>query len=170
MVINSNIFGEKSVTNHYIYKIIKDTGEFYVGMRSCKCLPENDEYWGSGTRIKRDIKKYGLQCFIKEILISNVKDRETLATLESQIVTIELLSDPMCLNLIPGGRGRHGPLSDEHKRKIGEAMKGNDKCKYKKSDEHKRKIGEAMKGRHIKPRSDDHYKKGWITRRHKARK
>lgn len=34
--------------HHYTYKIYDTkTGEYYIGVRSCKCLPEDDPYMGS---------------------------------------------------------------------------------------------------------------------------
>lgn len=33
--------------HHYVYKIT-DGNAFYIGVRSCKCAPEDDPYMGSG--------------------------------------------------------------------------------------------------------------------------
>ena len=43
------IVGLPSSTYHYVYKLINiKTQEFYIGVRSCFCAPEDDEYMGSG--------------------------------------------------------------------------------------------------------------------------
>lgn len=46
--------------NHYNYKITNSqTGEFYVGVRSCKCDVSEDPYMGSSSVWTKDyIKKH----------------------------------------------------------------------------------------------------------------
>jgi len=40
---------------HYTYKLTHiETGEFYYGVRSCKCMPEEDKYKGSMVTWKTD--------------------------------------------------------------------------------------------------------------------
>ena len=156
---------------HYIYQIVKDTGEFYIGMRSCNCDPELDPYFGSGLRLKHAIAKHGKEKFRKEILINNVKDRETLTRLEKQIVTQELVDDDNCYNLRIGGHGgsvkghihsdvakskmstaRKGvPFSDAHKAAIATANTGK-----KLSDARKAAISAAKTGKKLAPFSDAH--------------
>lgn len=96
---------------HFIYKTTNIiTNEYYVGMHSTFNI--NDDYMGSGYRLKRSIKKYGTENFRFEI-IEWLNDRESLIKKEKEIVNEELLKDPLCLNLKPGGTG--GFNNDAHK-------------------------------------------------------
>jgi len=88
---------------HYIYKITRDDGKYYIGMHSTDDL--DDGYFGSGQRISRSIKKHGKERHIKEIL-EFLPTREELRLREKELVTEELLGDEMCLNLALGGQGR----------------------------------------------------------------
>lgn len=97
------IIGECYMKNHYVYKITHiETGCFYIGMRSCKADIAVDPYLGSGIIIKKFINKYGKEAFKKEILyIGN--SRTDISNKEKELVTIDLLSNPLCLNLRTGG-------------------------------------------------------------------
>lgn len=58
---------------HYVYKITNlnptDERQYYIGVRSCDCLPDEDiKYWSSSKSLKESIKEYGQNNFIKEIL------------------------------------------------------------------------------------------------------
>ena len=92
---------EKNI--HYLYKttcII--TGRWYIGMHStCKL---EDEYMGSGTRLRRSIRKYGVDKHIKEIL-EFFENRKQLIDREIEVVNKELLSKQKCMNLVLGGQG-----------------------------------------------------------------
>jgi len=72
-----------------------------------------DGYFGSGKRLKYSIQKYGLENHTKEIL-EFLENKESLINREIQLITIDLLNDPMCMNLKPGGRG--GFCNEEHKK------------------------------------------------------
>jgi len=88
---------------HYIYKTIcLITQKYYIGMHSTDNL--DDGYLGSGTVLSRSIKKYGKDAHRCEIL-EFLPDRETLKLRERSVVTEEIVSDPMCLNLKQGGHG-----------------------------------------------------------------
>jgi len=53
---------------YYIYKITNiNNGKFYIGSHRTKDL--NDGYFGSGIYLKRSIKRYGKDSFIKEIVL-----------------------------------------------------------------------------------------------------
>lgn len=87
----------------FVYKTVnKLTGEFYVGVHGTKNL--NDGYLGSGNRIRHQIKKYGRDIFEVESRIFCDSYQEAV-DLERLIVDIELLSNPLCLNIIEGGKG-----------------------------------------------------------------
>ena len=86
---------------HYFYKITNlINNHFYYGIHSTDNL--DDGYMGSGTRLKRAYKKYGIENFQKEI-IKFFKSREELAEYELEIVNEELIADPNCYNISKGG-------------------------------------------------------------------
>lgn len=88
---------------HFIYKTTcKLNGKFYYGMHSTDVL--GDGYIGSGTRLWHAIRKYGRENFSIEIL-EFLATRESLKKRESELITEEMLKDPMCMNLTLGGHG-----------------------------------------------------------------
>ena len=93
---------------HYLYKITNHiTGEYYYGVHSTNDL--NDNYFGSGSQLRNNIKVYGKQNFSKEIL-EYFPDRKLLMLCESKIVNKQLLKDKKCLNVIIGGGELKGSL------------------------------------------------------------
>lgn len=93
---------------HYLYKITNNiTSEYYYGIHSTDNL--EDSYFGSGSHLKNNIKEYGRDNFIKEIL-EFFPDRKSLMKAEEQLVNNKLLSDPKCLNIILGGGELKGSL------------------------------------------------------------
>ena len=87
---------------HYIYKITRDDGKYYIGMHSTDNM--DDGYFGSGKLITRSIKKYGLEKHSKEIL-EYLPSRVNLKIRERELVTEEILADNKCMNLVIGGNG-----------------------------------------------------------------
>lgn len=100
---------------HFIYKTTNlVNGKWYMGMHSTSNL--EDGYVGSGTFLWKSIKKYGRENFKMEIQ-EFFPDRRSLKEREIEIITEELLEDPMCMNLSLGGNG--GPfINDETWKKI----------------------------------------------------
>lgn len=93
----------KEKTIHYIYKTICNiTGRYYVGMHSTNNL--DDGYMGSGKRLRYSIRKHGVDNHTKEI-VEYLLTREALIIREIEIVTNELIAEPMCMNLVIGGQG-----------------------------------------------------------------
>lgn len=91
---------------HFIYKttcIINN--KYYIGLHSTKNI--NDNYLGSGLILKQAIRNYGKENFKKEI-IEYCNTREELKTREKEIITTEMLNDPMCYNIIEGGEANAG--------------------------------------------------------------
>jgi len=117
--------------------------KFYIG----KDARDNSNYYGSGLLLKRSIKKYGKENFIKETLeVCSTYDEMA----EREIYWIRKLDArnlDIGYNLAEGGKG--GCLgckfSDEHKRKIGEALKGH--VGSNPSPEARKKISEGNKGK-----------------------
>lgn len=86
---------------NYLYKITNlINGMFYYGIHTTNYL--NDNYMGSGTRIKEAYDEYGIENFKKEIL-EFFETRELAALREREIVNEELIKDPNCYNVILGG-------------------------------------------------------------------
>lgn len=77
-------------------------GNFYIGVHSTNNL--NDNYLGSGKRLKRSVEKHGKENFKFEVL-EFFDDRSSLMLRENEIVNNYLLSDPNCMNLRVGGIG-----------------------------------------------------------------
>lgn len=88
---------------HYIYKTTCNVnGKYYVGMHSTDDL--NDEYLGSGKRLRYSINKHGKENFKVEFL-EFFDNRKNLIDREIEIVNEDLVQDPMCMNLMQGGSG-----------------------------------------------------------------
>ena len=87
---------------HYIYKITRDDGYYYLGMHSTDNL--EDGYFGSGKRITRSIKKHGLSKHTKQIL-EFCSSRQLLKEREKQLLTEDIRNDLLCMNIAPGGGG-----------------------------------------------------------------
>lgn len=87
----------------FVYKTTNIVnGKYYVG---CHCTFKLDDgYLGSGMRIQRAIKKYGRENFTLEI-IQFFDTREDALAKEKELITLDLLKDPMCMNIQPGGGG-----------------------------------------------------------------
>ena len=93
---------------HYLYKITNQiTGEYYYGVHSTDDL--KDYYFGSGSKLWENIRKYGRENFIKENL-EFFPSRKQLMNAEKNLVTKEMLADPKCLNIILGGGELKGSL------------------------------------------------------------
>lgn len=87
---------------HYIYKITRFDGMYYIGMHSTDNL--EDGYFGSGKRLWHSINYHGKDKHTKEIL-EFLPDRQSLVKREKELVCKELLEDVLCLNLKVGGEG-----------------------------------------------------------------
>jgi hypothetical protein len=71
-----------------------------------------DGYMGSGTRLRRSIRKHGKINHKVEIL-EFIETRELLVKREKELVTLILIEDELCMNLKEGGEG--GFSSEEHR-------------------------------------------------------
>lgn len=109
--------------HHYVYKITNNiNGYFYYGKRSCNCPIEEDDYMGSGVRLHKAYKKYGIENFTKEIVSIHSSSEEAFKA-ESEIVTEELVNRQDCYNLKTGGYGGHYHFNEDEKRRISESVK-----------------------------------------------
>ena len=101
----------------HLYKITNIvTGEYYIGKHNGWT---QNGYWGSGNRIQRLIKKYGIKNFKYNILV--ISDVDYIFQLEKKYITPEMVDlDEKCLNLTIGGKGV-GYMSEDIKQKLRES-------------------------------------------------
>ena len=110
---------------HFVYKTVcKVNGKYYIGKHSTDNL--NDGYLGSGILLKNALKKYGKDQFDREI-ICFCRDEQEVYAKEHEIVTQEVVNDPMSYNLRQGGEGSQKIYSEEEAK---EHMKESDKKYY----------------------------------------
>jgi len=87
---------------YLVYKITnKSNNMIYIGCHITTNI--NDKYMGSGTYIKRAIKKYGLQNFEKSILYT-FDNFEDMINKEAELVNSEFIKDDSNYNIIIGGK------------------------------------------------------------------
>jgi hypothetical protein len=107
-----------TIVSHLYTITNKISGEYYIGKHNGLNQKGKNGglYWGSGERIRNQVKKYGADNFKYEVLV--IGTPEYIYELEEKIVTLNLIeSDNKCLNLMGGGFGaKH--TSDETKKKI----------------------------------------------------
>lgn len=108
-------------TIHIVYKTTNLINQrYYVGKHTTNNL--NDEYLGSGKLLCQAVSKYGKENFKREILY--IFETEADAFLkEAEIVNVDLISDPMCYNLAPGGCGGN-THNEESLQRLSEKLKG----------------------------------------------
>lgn len=89
-------------TYHFVYRTERTDGSrrYYIGVHSADEL--SDDYLGSGSTLRKSVKKYGKEAHTRKIL-QLCETREEAVLLEKQIVTPEMLADPLCMNIAPGG-------------------------------------------------------------------
>lgn len=86
----------------HLYKISDvERNKFYIG----KHLGETQNgYWGSGIRLRRHIRKYGMQSLKYEVLV--IGDESYIYDMEKAYIDAEFLkSNTNCLNMANGGIG-----------------------------------------------------------------
>lgn len=89
---------------HYVYKTTNlINNKYYIGVHSTNDL--NDGYLGSGRIIKSSILKNGKNNFKIEIL-KHFDNRESALLYESEIITHDIINDPLSYNLIFGGANK----------------------------------------------------------------
>lgn len=86
---------------HFIYKTTNNlSGRYYYGLHSTDNL--EDGYLGSGTYLRRAIRKHGRENFTREI-VEFCKTRKELKSKEQNIVNLKELAKKKCMNLRVGG-------------------------------------------------------------------
>jgi len=135
----------------HLYKITNTkTGEYYVGKHRGVTQETRfgNMYWGSGTRIQNQVKKYGTEIFNYEILC--ISNTDYIFELESKYVTKELLKeDKLCLNIVTGGReppSKKGTvISEDTRQKLIGRTPWNKGSTF--SEDTKKKMSESALGR-----------------------
>lgn len=106
----------------------KINGHTYIGQHKYEHL--YDGYIGSGKILKLAIKKYGIENFDIEYLVTRIPNREYADKEEKKYITIERSYNKAEYNILDGGQGfQGGHHSEEAKRKIGLAALGNQYAK-----------------------------------------
>lgn len=108
---------------HLIYKTTcVVTGKFYIGRHSTN--NPNDAYLGSGKMLRNSIKKHGKENHIR-VILESLTSLEELIKREEEIVTVNLIVDPHCMNMKLGGEGGNGLVwTDQGKANLSKALKG----------------------------------------------
>jgi len=153
---------------HFIYKTVcLVTNKFYYGMHSTNNL--EDGYLGSGKRLRYSVNKHGAENHKLNIL-EYLDSRELLREREEELITEEMLNDPMCMNLTLGGGGDwyHENLNSDKQRAKG--LKGNKKMKELRENdkEWKQSLHEAQSKGHKKSYKDGRIVKtpDWTGKKH----
>ena len=162
--------------NHYIYLLVDQNHKKYGGVRSCKGLPENDDYMGSSSYVEEAMENGNV--FTKHIIKTFDTRDEANEYEEKWLKRMNAGYNSDWYNMTNGRKNfcTHGiKLSEETKKKMSEAKKGyvpwikgkklseetkqkmsKSKKGMKRSEETKRKIGKAHKG---SKRTEEHKKK-----------
>lgn len=100
MLITSNSRRFDTIV-HTVYQTTNlVNGKFYIGYHATKDL--DDDYFGSGRYLLNSLWKYGWQNFKKETLFVYSTFEEAMEK-EKELVAQHLFTNPLCMNLMPGG-------------------------------------------------------------------
>lgn len=145
----------------YIYLIVnKVNGKTYVGKHKLyKRAWNKDNYMGSGKRLKPAQRKYGIENFEK-FLIEYTFSEEDACKKEKFWIAEYRSRNKAEYNITDGGDGgsnKGRKFSEEHRKKIAEAMKGDQRNKGRHhTEEARRHMSEGHKG---KPHSEEQKRK-----------
>ena len=94
---------------HYVYKLIAENGQFYIGVRSCYDLPEEDEYMGSGVWPKHCM---AMNISLEKEILAIYQTREQ-AEEDEKARIAENISDPRCQNRANPNSRKNGTVKKE---------------------------------------------------------
>ena len=116
------IYTEHTHGLYTVYLIINNiNNKRYIGIHKEKPNESLRAYLGSGTAIKKAIKKYGVENFTK-IILARFDNREETMAMEEQLVTEDIVESTEYYNRMTGGGS--GIPSKETLEKKSESMKG----------------------------------------------
>jgi hypothetical protein len=129
----------------FIYKTTNlINGKIYIGKYQGKLR----NYLGSGKILRRSMKKYGKENFVKEIIEDGIEDKKLLCEREIYWINFYNSRDPKIgYNLTKGGEGNSSPKPEIIKRYLSEMNSGSGNPFYGKthSDETKAILSEKSK-------------------------
>lgn len=132
---------------HYVYVLLDTESEMkYIGVRSCACPIEDDLYMGSSTVMTREDKLRCDKLVLKEFdTRSEAIEYERFAQMSVDVINREDYWNKAIQTSTKFISNRKGcKLTEEHKRKCSEALKGKKLPSF--TEEHKRKLSEARTG------------------------
>lgn len=160
---------------YIIYKITnKINHKIYIGKHQTKNL--NDNYMGSGKRLRDAIKHYGIENFEKEILFQFDNELD-MNNKEAELVTQQFVKEDSNYNMCPGGNGGFGYINNSgiskmlgknHSEKTKDILsellieRHKNGTAPKMTEEVRKNISKAKLGTKYKskpPKSEDHRKK-----------
>lgn len=142
------------MSSHYVYVIVNKINlKLYFGSHSWSGTDIDKNYYGSGKIIKQAIEKYGKDNFIVYPIQFYSNAEECRKAEEELLTRYDIANNPYCYNIKNSAIGwdKGKPLSDEHRKKLSQALKGKTV-----SEETRRKLSQANKGKTL---SDEHRKK-----------
>lgn len=93
--IDPRKFAASPLETHYTYRIEDpDSGEFYIGMRTCRGDAKTDGYMGSGAWFQRRVSDGRA---LRKVVLSVFADRASAAADEKARIESSI-SDPLCMN------------------------------------------------------------------------
>ena len=96
----------------------------------------DDAYLGSGQILKASVKKHGRDSHVREIL-HLCETIEEMCKLETDLITQDLIKNPMCMNIAPGGKGGKGyKHTEEMKAHLKEVAQNRPSTHYVKGEDH----------------------------------
>ena len=113
------------MSSHYVYVIVNKINlKLYFGSHSWDGTGVDKNYYGSGTAIKRAVRKYGKDNFIVYPIKFYDTVEECRKAEEELLTRYDIANNPYCYNLrnIATGGEKARPLSEETKRKILESL------------------------------------------------
>ena len=146
---------------HYTYIIINTTNQMkYIGVRSCNCLPENDDEYMGSSKILNEAMEVEPEAFTKTI-IDTFPTREIASIDEQRLHEMyDVARNSMFYNQMNAPLGfctagkTRKPCSEETKKKISIANKGR-----LRSAESCAKMSKSMRGKKKSPHTEEHNRK-----------